>query len=169
MTRVPTVDPNQRTGRLMSVAVRFAMSKAGRWFAMNVSTRLDPVLLRMSRGRVSTFPMAPLILLTVPGRKSGVPRTLPLLYFTDGDEAIVIPSSFGRDRHPAWYHNVMAHPEVELSAKGRTGRYRARETEGEERARLYGLAEQVYGGYADYAVRAAAVGRTIPVLALSPL
>ncbi|MCW2966750.1 MAG: hypothetical protein JWM71_522 [Solirubrobacteraceae bacterium] len=165
---VPPVDPSQPPTRSMKAAIAFVRKPAGRWFAINVSARIDPVLLRLSGGRVSTFPMAPLVGLTVPGRKSGQPRTTPLLYFTDGEDAIVIASSFGRERHPAWYRNVMAHPEVTLNVAGADHRYVAREVTGPDRDRLYGLAERLYAGYADYEIRAGAAGRTIPVIALRP-
>lgn len=164
---VPPVDPH-RTTAVMKAAARFARSRAGRWFAINVSSRVDPLLLKLSGGRVSTFSMAPIVMITVPGRKTGEPRTNALLYFTQGDEVILIASSFGRARHPAWYHNVKAHPEVQLTAGGRTATYVAREAVGEERDRLYALANGIYPGYADYEVRAGAVGRTIPVLVLRP-
>jgi deazaflavin-dependent oxidoreductase (nitroreductase family) len=152
----------------MRAAISFARTGPGRWFCINIAARVDPALLRLSGGRVSTFAMAPVVNLTVPGRRSGEPRSAALLYFSDGDDVVVIASSFGRDKHPAWYHNVMAHPEVTLEAKGRTGRYVAREATGEERERLWRRANQLYPGYADYEVRASAVGRTIPVLVLSP-
>lgn len=164
---VPAIDPS-RTTPVMRAAVRFVRSRPGRWFAINVSARVDPVLLRLSRGRVSTFAMAPVVNLTVPGRRSGEPRSTALLYFTQGEEVILIASSFGRERHPAWYHNVRAHPQVTLTAKGVQARYVAREVQGEERDRLYALAERLYAGYADYVVTARAAGRTIPVLALRP-
>jgi deazaflavin-dependent oxidoreductase (nitroreductase family) len=159
------VDPKS-SSRLMRSAASFVRSPAGRWFGINVSARVDPFLLRVSRGRASTFQMAPIVMLTVPGRKSGEPRTAALLYFTEGDEVILIASSFGREKHPAWYHNIKAHPEVQLTARGETGTYVAREVAGEEREKLYALANLLYPGYADYEVRAGAVGRTIPVLAL---
>lgn len=165
---IPAVDPTEKPTAAMRAAVAFARQPAGRWFAINVSARIDPVLLKLSRGRVSTFPMAPIVALTVPGRRTGELRTTPLLYFSDGEDVVVIASSFGRDRHPAWYHNVKAHPEVSLSAAGASHRYVAREVAGPERDRLFALAEQLYGGYADYVERAAAVGRTIPVIALRP-
>src|SRR3954447_22497994 len=152
----------------MRAAAGFVRSRPGRWFGINVSSRIDPALLRLSGGRVSSFQMAPIVNLTVPGRKSGEPRSAALLYFTDGDQVILIASSFGRERHPAWYHNVMAHPEVSLTARGHSGTYTAREVTGAERDRLYALANQIYPGYADYEVRAGAAGRTIPVLALGP-
>lgn len=152
----------------MKLAARFARSPFGRWFAINVSARVDPILLKLSGGRVSTFAMAPIVNLTVPGRKSGEPRNSALLYFTQGDEVVLIASNFGREKHPGWYHNVMAHPEVTLTAKGTEGRYVAREADDAERRRLYQLANGLYPGYADYEVRAGAVGRTIPVVILSP-
>jgi deazaflavin-dependent oxidoreductase (nitroreductase family) len=145
---------------------RAGMSSAGRWFGIEVASRVDPVLLRLSGGRLATTSVFPLVLLTVPGRKSGEPRTVPLVYFTQGDEVVLTASSFGRERHPAWYHNVKAHPEVELSARGRRLPYLARETEGEERERLFALSKRLYAGYGLYEQRAR--GRTIPVLALRP-
>lgn len=144
------------------------MSPPGRWYGINVSSHVDPALLRMSRGSFSTTSFFPLVLLTVKGRKSGDPRTVPLVYFTQGDEVILTASSFGRNRHPAWYYNVKANPRVELSARGESGAYIARETEGEERDRLFELSKMLYEGYGRYEERAAAVERKIPVLALRP-
>lgn len=164
---MPPVDP-ARTTRLMKAAARFAASEPGRWFAMNVSARVDPALLRASRGRVSTFAMAPVVNLTVLGRRSGEPRHSALLYFTQGEDVVLVASSFGREKHPAWYHNVKAHPAVTLTAKGIEARYVAREAEGDERDRLFALATQLYPGYAGYVDRAASAGRTIPVMVLSP-
>lgn len=164
---VPAIDPHRST-RLLRAMARFARSPLGRWYGIHVAARIDPALLRLSRGRVSSFLGAPIVNLTVPGRRSGESRTSALLYFTDGEEVVLIASSFGRERHPAWYHNVMAHPEVRLAARGSEGCYMAREVSSEERDRLYGLATLIYPGYADYEVRAASAGRSIPVIALRP-
>jgi deazaflavin-dependent oxidoreductase (nitroreductase family) len=151
--------------RFQKAMHRVGMSKAGRRFGIEVSSRIDPFLLRVSGGRISTTAFFPLVLLTVRGRKTGAPRTVPLVYFTQGDEVILTASSFGREKHPAWYWNIKANPEVELRAKGRGGRYVARETEGAERDRLFALSKQLYAGYGLYEERAAT--RTIPVFALS--
>lgn len=166
---VPPLDPTQPPSRPMRALTAFALTDAGRWFGITVASRIDPFLMRISRGRVSSFAAARVVLLTARGAKTGQPRTCPLLYFTQGDEVVLIASSFGRDRDPAWYLNVRAHPEVELRAGGRGGRYVAREAEGEERRRLFGLAERLYPGYGDYAQRTAAIGRTIPVMVLRPV
>jgi deazaflavin-dependent oxidoreductase (nitroreductase family) len=163
---IPPVDPNRPPTRTQRLMHRAGMSKAGRWFGIEVSSRVDPFLLRVSGGRVATTNFFPLVLLTVRGRKSGEPRTVPLVYFTDGDEVILTASSFGRAKHPAWYWNVKANPRVELRAKGRGGTYVARETEGAERDRLFELSKRLYAGYGLYEERAS--HRTIPVLALRP-
>lgn len=121
----------------------------------------------MTGGRFATTSTLPLVLLRVRGRRSGELRTVPLVYFTEGDDVILVASSFGRARHPAWYLNVVAGPEVELTAGGITGTYRARVVGGSERDRLFALAERNYAGYGDY--EALAGERRIPVLALSPV
>jgi deazaflavin-dependent oxidoreductase (nitroreductase family) len=146
---------------------QFVMGRVGTWIAMTFSTRVDPPLLRLTGGRFSTGVFFPVVLLTARGRRSGKPRTVPLVYFTQGDDVILTASSFGRPKHPAWYLNVKANPEVELLGGGVRRRYLARETNGEERERLFALAERLYAGYGLYATRTG--GRTIPVLVLRPL
>jgi deazaflavin-dependent oxidoreductase (nitroreductase family) len=142
------------------------VSKPGTAFAKVVSTRVDPLMLRLSGGRFSTGIGFPIVLLTVPGRKSGVERTVPLVYFTQGKDVILIASTFGRSENPAWYLNLVAAGEATLTGGGAVGRYSVREIEGDERDRLYRLAEGLYEGYGIYKERAGE--RVIPVLALSP-
>jgi deazaflavin-dependent oxidoreductase (nitroreductase family) len=145
------------------------MSKPGTWYGIKVASRVDPKLMKLSGGRVNLLgSVLPTVLLTVPGRKSGVERTVPLVYFTDGDDVILMASSFGRAKFPAWYHNVKAADEVTLTAGGVTERYRAVEVEGAERDRLYASAKQVYEGYGLYEERTSGI-RRVPVLRLSPI
>jgi deazaflavin-dependent oxidoreductase (nitroreductase family) len=134
---------------------------------MNFSRYVDPTLVRLTRGRVSTLVFTPVVLLTHTGAKSGIKRTSPLLYFTDQGRVILMASNFGRAWHPAWYHNLKAHPEVTLYAGGHECRYLADEMTGAERDRLWNLATQLTLGYADY--EKTTEGRQIPVMALSPL
>ena len=166
MSRIPAVDPTRERGRLTSALHAFGMSGAGRWYGIEVGSRIDPPLLRLTRGRFATTAFFPLILLHVRGRRSGELRTVTLVYFTEGDEVILVASSFGRASHPAWFHNLMASEEVELEAGGVTGTYRPRLTEGEERRRLYDLARRNYAGYGNYEEMAG--DREIPVVALRP-
>jgi deazaflavin-dependent oxidoreductase (nitroreductase family) len=166
MASIPTVDPTRPPNAFEKGMRRFVMSKPGTAFAMNVSTRIDPFLLKATGGRFSTGMGFPVVLLTVPGRKSGIERTVPLVYFTQGDEVILIASSFGRAKHPAWYLNLIAAGEARLTGGGVEADYRVRETEGEERDRLFALAERLYAGYGLYKERAG--DRVIPVLSLTP-
>lgn len=166
MTRIPAIDPNAPRGAFKRAFHAFATSDAGRWYGIKVGSRIDPALLRMTRGRFATTSVFPLALLRVRGRRSGELRQVPLVYFTDGDDVILVASSFGRAKNPAWFLNVIASPDVELTAAGVTGSYRARLVEGPERARLYELARRNYAGYGNY--EALAGNREIPVLALRP-
>jgi deazaflavin-dependent oxidoreductase (nitroreductase family) len=161
---IPPVDPTKPPTGFQKVMHRIGMSKAGRWFGIEVSSRVDPFLLRATGDRFSTTSFFPIVLMTVPGRKSGTPRTVPLVYFTQGDEVILTASSFGRAKHPAWYLNAKAAGRVELRARGRSATYVVRETVGAERDRLFALSKNLYAGYGLYEERA--TERTIPVLAL---
>ncbi len=169
MAHVPAIDPTRPQASWQRTLVSVVLSRPGTWFYMNVASRVDPWLIKVSRGHVdSGLGAAPIVLLRVRGAKSGIERTVPLLYFTDGDDVILMASSFGRPRYPAWYHNLKAHPEVTLYSRGRAGRYRGAETEGAERDRLYALASQMYRGYEVYEDRVEGI-RRVPVMRLSPV
>jgi deazaflavin-dependent oxidoreductase (nitroreductase family) len=145
-----------------------ALSSPGTWFYINVASRIDPWLMRLSGGRInSSFGVVPVVLLVSRGAKSGLERTVPLLYFTDDGGVILMASSFGRPRYPAWYHNLKANPDCFLV--GRRGRqpYRAAEVEEPERERLYESAKQLYGGYGVYEQRVTGL-RRVPVMRLDP-
>jgi F420H(2)-dependent quinone reductase len=79
---------------------------------------------------------------------------------------VLVASNAGNTKHPAWYHNVKANPEVEILApRGRSGRYFGREAEGDERARLWDEVNDLYAGYDVYQHRTN--GRRIPVMVFS--
>jgi deazaflavin-dependent oxidoreductase (nitroreductase family) len=84
----------------------------------------------------------------------------------DGDGLIVIASNWGQAHYPAWYHNVRAHPKVQVTHAGQTTRYTAEELRGAARDRCWQLAVKLYHGYALYAARTQ--GRPIPVIRLAP-
>ena len=141
--------------RLERVLENFAKTKAGGWWFVNVANKLDPPLLKATRGRFSTAIGSPILLLRSRGCPDFAPRETPLLYATDGDRIVLVASKAGAAKHPAWYHNLRAHPDVEVIAAGRSGSYRAREAEGEERARLWEEVNDLYAGYDIYQGRAA--------------
>jgi deazaflavin-dependent oxidoreductase (nitroreductase family) len=146
-----------------------AKSRFGGWVALNVANKVDPYLMRASRGLLKIPSGTPTVLLTHTGAKSGRKRTTPLVYFTDAGNVVLIASQTGKPRHPSWFHNLRANPEAELWAGGRGGPYRAREAEGEERERLWRLATKLYPGYDDYQRKADSAGRRIPVVVCEPL
>ncbi|MBS1870221.1 MAG: nitroreductase family deazaflavin-dependent oxidoreductase [Actinobacteria bacterium] len=169
--RVPPVDPLAPRRLRKALLEPFALTRAGRWWVINVAPRIDGTIGRASGGRLTSLPGIPMLLLTHTGAKSGRTYVTPLLYFTDGpdEDVVVIASNYGRARHPAWLANVRANPEVRLQARGRGGRYRARVVaDGPERDRLFGLAKQLTRAYADYE-RRTSDERTIAVVVCSPL
>ena len=167
MARIRKVDPTAEAGPAKQFLMRISNTGFGRRVGIDLAAKVDPLLLRASGGRIATTAFFPVVTLIARGRKSGQERQTPLVYFTRGDEVILIASSFGREKNPAWYYNATANPEVELLARGERLPYLVRETEGEEREHLLDLAEQLYTGYGNYRERTAGV-REIPVLALSP-
>ncbi len=143
---------------------RIASSRVGAWYFINVTSKLDPWLLRTTNGRLSTVPGQPVLLLTHTGARSGAQRETALVYGVDGDAILLVASKGGDPRNPAWYHNLKAHPDCGIIAKDRSGSYRARELEAAERERAWAIVTKVYGGYDTYQARTG--GRVIPVLRL---
>ncbi|MCW3063688.1 MAG: hypothetical protein JWN32_860 [Solirubrobacterales bacterium] len=164
---LPRVDPDRPQSALARAYAAFGRTRTGRWVAINVAAPLDRPLMRYSRGRIGFGLMLPWAELTTRGAKSGADRTAAILYFHDAEDVIVIASSFGRDKHPAWYHNLRSHPECGLQRRGGGGRYVAEEvTDEAERDRLWAQGDKIYPGYADYRARVRAIGRKIPILRL---
>ncbi len=131
------------------------------------AARVEAPLMKATRGRIRLNLAVPMVVLTSTGARSGKQRDIPLAYFTDGDDVILIASNYGGDRHPAWYHNLRAHPTCELRIGDRGGRFIANETEEADRARLYGLAaERLNRVWQVEDERSGA--RTIPVMRLTP-
>ena len=166
MGRVPPFDPSAKQGPVLQALSWLARQRPATWFLVNVGNRVDPLLMRLSGGRLKTTLIAPTVLLTHTGARSGTRRTTPLAYFSDGDDVVLIASRGGHERNPSWLHNIKANPEVELWSGGRGGRYRARVAAGPERRRLWELATRFYPGFASYQERAGQ--REIPVVVCSP-
>jgi deazaflavin-dependent oxidoreductase (nitroreductase family) len=166
---VPRVDPQGISSSPFRRALfAFALTKVGTWYSSQLGARIDPWLLRVTGGRVDhALGQIPIVLLIVRGARSGVERTVPLLYFNDGEDVILIASSYGRPKFPAWYYNLKANPDVRLEFRRRSAPYLAHEATGEDRDRLFELAKQVYRGYSDYEQRTEGI-RRIPVMRLGP-
>ena len=88
--------------------------------------------------------------LTTRGSHSGRPRMVRLLGFPADDGFVVIASNYGRARHPAWYYNLLAHPQAELLVHGRSRAVTAELTTGQRRTRLWERSLTFYPGWAHY-------------------
>ena len=140
--------------RLGSVVIRL-MSSANVW------------LYRLTGGWVGGRFLggAPVLLLTTLGRRSGEPRTAPLLYLEDGRDLVVVASKGGMSQHPLWYRNLEVHPEVEVELGAERRHMTARTADRDERARLWPRLVAMYTNYDAYQSRTT---REIPVVILSP-
>lgn len=120
---------------------------------------------RANEGRVGgMFEGAPMILITTTGARSGEPRTQPLVYRQgEGDTVYIFASKAGADTHPAWYHNLVANPDVVVEIG--TDRYdaTAEVLEGEERDRVFDAHKAQMPNFAEYEQK---TSRVIPVVAL---
>jgi deazaflavin-dependent oxidoreductase (nitroreductase family) len=108
----------------------------------------------------------PTLLLTTTGRKTGEPRSLPLIYGNVGDSYAIIASKGGMPTHPVWYLNLEAKPECELMIGAKAVSARARVVTGEERERIWTQMAEIYPPYLDYQK---ATEREIPVIILDPI
>lgn len=106
--------------------------------AMRVFGALHGGLYRLSGGRLGgKVGTAPILLLTVTGRKSGQPRTVPLGFSRDGARLLVVASALGAPNDPAWYRNLRDHPRVTVRLGAETRSLIAETATGEERAQLW--------------------------------
>ncbi|MBB0968047.1 nitroreductase family deazaflavin-dependent oxidoreductase [Dietzia aerolata] len=108
----------------------------------------------------------PVCLVTTTGRRSGEPRTVPLLHIPDGDRVLLVASQGGLPKHPAWYFNVKADPEVTVQVGRRVRSMTAREASPAERAELW---PRLVERYADFAEYQANTSRVIPVVICEPV
>jgi len=106
------------------------------------------------------------LLLTTRGRKSGEPKTVPLIFVPDGDNYVIIASLGGAPNHPAWYLNLEAEPRVTLQVRDRVFDAVARTAPSPERERLWAKAVEAWPQYEDYQAK---TSRQIPVVVLEPV
>jgi deazaflavin-dependent oxidoreductase (nitroreductase family) len=113
--------------------------------------RFNVPVYRLTRGRLlGKIGRAPVLLLTSIGRRSGQPRTAPVLYLLDGQRVVIIGSNAGNAKAPAWSYNLKANPDAEIEIGAERRPVRARLAEAEERAELWQKMNQQYAGFDDY-------------------
>jgi len=134
---------------------------------VQVMSKLNTWIYRLSGGKLGAKFMhgAPVFLLITKGRKSGEPRTAPLIYLRDGADYVLVASKGGMSHHPAWYLNLEANPECEVEIGRARSPMRARRVSDEEKATLWPRLLAIYPDYDDYQAR---TDRNIPVVRLSP-
>jgi len=134
--------------------------------ALKAFGKLNVPLYRATRGRLfGQIAGTPVLLLTTVGRRSGAPRTVPVVYLGDGERMIVIGSNAGHESAPAWSLNLEANPDAEVEIGGERRKIRARIAEGEERAELWRKMNERYSGFEDYSARTT---REIRLFVLEP-
>lgn len=134
--------------------------------AVNAVTGFNVLAFRLTGGRLGgRLVGAPVLLLNHVGRKSGQPRTTPLLYLEDGDRLVVVASRGGSEATPAWWLNLQAEPHVDVELRGERRNVVARLATPEERAELWPRVCEMYGDYETYQGR---TEREIPVVLLEP-
>ncbi|MGW0998716.1 nitroreductase family deazaflavin-dependent oxidoreductase [Streptomyces sp. NPDC002523] len=137
--------------------------------APHVIPALDRTVHRLTRGRyLLSTQLLPGVILTATGAKSGLPRRTPLACMpeADGRGWLLVGSNFGRTEHPAWTHNLLAHPDASISWKGRDIAVTARLLAGEERAAAWKALLTFWPPYASYQAR---VEREIRVFRLTAI
>jgi F420H(2)-dependent quinone reductase len=133
---------------------------------LRIVGKLNVPVYRLSRGRIGgKVGKGPVLLLTTTGRKSGEPRTAPVLYLADGERFVVINTNAGNTKTPAWSLNLRADPEAEVEVRGKRTKVRARIAEGEERAELWRRHMQQYSGWDYYESK---LDREISIFVLQP-
>jgi deazaflavin-dependent oxidoreductase (nitroreductase family) len=157
-----------RLGRLSSAVSNFF---AGRGIYLGKrSTRIHVALYRASRGRlgrrVPGWPETEIALVDHRGARSGRRRTSPLMICRDGESLAVVASKAGQPSNPAWYYNLLAHPDTSVQIGAEHRPVRARVAVGSERERLWATFVAGFPEYERYRVRAAP--RQIPVVVLAP-
>lgn len=152
-------------GRFKRAYAAFATTRVARFLSRHVSWRLDPVLLRLTGGRLASTLVFPTAVLETRGARSGARRRNAVITVADGDRTVIVASNAGAPRHPAWFHNLRADPDVLLG--GRPVRATI-VTDAAEQERLWAEADAVFPAFARYRRDAAAVRRTIPLVVLTP-
>jgi deazaflavin-dependent oxidoreductase (nitroreductase family) len=140
---------------------------------IKLASRLNVVVYRATGGRIggtwrigSAFPRGvPVCLLTTTGRKTGRPRTQPLLHLADGHRVILVASQGGLPRNPQWYYNLRADPDVTVQVRSSIRQMRARTAAPAERAELW---PRLIAMYADFDRYQAWTDREIPVVICEP-
>lgn len=131
-------------------------SRPGAWSFARLLPPVDRLLDRITHGRRSApafLAGLPVVMVTTTGRRSGRPRTAPLISVPLVDDLALLGTNFGGPDTPAWVFNLEADPRATVAFGGRTVEVVARPATDAERAEVWAASEGVYAGYAKYRTR----------------
>jgi deazaflavin-dependent oxidoreductase (nitroreductase family) len=157
------VDPTRRRGPLYRGYAWLSATRPFAWVARRIGWKLDPVLLRMTGGRLGASLWVPTAVLETRGARTGAVRRNALIYFHDGDDVIIMAAHLGLPTHPSWFHNLVKTPDVTFGGEPFRG-----SVVDDDVDRLWAAADRVFPPYARYRREAAKSGRTIPLVRLTP-
>jgi deazaflavin-dependent oxidoreductase (nitroreductase family) len=163
-TQLRYVDPNQPRSWFSRLYAAMSATRPARFVSAKIGWKIDPYLLRATRGRLGTGLVLPTAILETLGAKTGSLRRNAVIYFHDRDRVTIVASKAGDAHHPAWYHNLRAHPDVTF---GGIPMQAAIVCDEAERQRLWALADNVFAPFAQYRRDAAKANRTIPIVQLT--
>jgi deazaflavin-dependent oxidoreductase (nitroreductase family) len=163
-TQLKYIDPHRTPGLFSRVYAALANTRLGRFMSVHIVWKVDPFLMRATGGRLGMGLVMPTALLETRGARSGKLRRNVVIYFHDGERVTIVASKLGYEKHPAWFHNLQAHPGVTFAGIPMRATVIGDE---DERKRLWALADRVFAPYAAYRREAAKVNRTIPIVQLT--
>lgn len=162
-TRPVPVDADSALGRIV---IKASSTKAFMHVGPRIVPHLDRALHRVTGGRViMSAGMFPTLLLTTTGAQTGHRRTTPLATMPEAGSFYVVGSNFGREQHPAWTANLIAHPDAEVSFRALTGTVRAHLLTATEKADVWPRLVRFNPNYQVYVDRS---GRDLRVFRLDP-
>ncbi|MEY2567689.1 MAG: hypothetical protein QOE35_2218 [Actinomycetota bacterium] len=163
-THIRPTQPEREPSALRRWFSSLATTRPLLFLSRHISWRLDPVLLRLSGGRIATTLMLPTAVLETRGARTGARRKNAVIYWHDRDRITIAASHGGAPRNPSWYYNLVANPDVTFGSQP----MRASVVAEQDRDRLWELGDRVFPAFATYRRQALAVGRTIPLIQLEP-
>lgn len=136
-------------------------------FLLKAMTRVHVLLHRLTGGRAfNTLGGDEVCFVTMKGARSGRTLTIPLMYVPYRDGVLLVASQGGAPRNPVWTHNLVKHPDITVTHRGRRMRLRARQAAPEEKPALWPICDEHYRPYADYRKR---TSRDIPIFVCEPV
>ncbi len=135
-----------------------------RW-VLKTMTRVHVLLHRLSGGGLNRLGGDEVCFVTMTGAKSGRTLVVPLMYVPHAGGVLLVASMGGAPRNPVWYHNLVAHPDIEVEHRGNRMKLRARLAETAEKPALWPVCDKNYAPYAEYRTRTA---RDIPIFVCEP-